>query len=50
MREIELRAALARWGDAAVQATLHTLQTSGKVQVLERYGQRFWSLAQARYA
>ncbi len=50
MRESELRAALARWGDAAVQATLHTLQTSGKVQVLERYGQRFWSLAQARYA
>ena len=50
MRESELKAALARWGDDAVQETLQALQASGQVQVLERYGTRFWSLAQARYA
>ena len=50
MRESELKAALARWGDDAVQGTLQALQASGKAQVLERYGTRFWSLAQAHYA
>ncbi len=50
MRESELKAALARWGDDAVQETLQALQASGQVQALERYGTRFWSLAQARYA
>ncbi len=50
MRESELTAALARWGGDAVQRTLAALQRSGQVRVLERYGQRFWTLAQARYA
>jgi len=50
MRESELTAALTRWGEEAVTQTLAALQASGQVQVLERYGQRFWSLAQAHYA
>ncbi len=49
LRERELRAALTRWDADSVQQTLTALQASGQVQVLERYGERFWSLASAKY-
>ncbi len=50
LREREILAALSRWGEDTVHQTLATLEASGQVQVLERYGERFWSLASAKYA
>ena len=49
MREDELRKALSRWPSADVDATLQTLEHSGRAQVIERYGYRFWSTGSAHY-
>jgi len=49
MREEELIRALERWAPQQVSATLTELQASGKAQVVERYGARFWSAVGARY-
>ncbi len=44
MREGEIIEALKLWPRVDVAAALQTLQESGRVQVIERSGQRFWSL------
>ena len=49
LREEELVQALSRWSSADVSQTLKDLEDSGKAQVVERYGCRFWSAAPARY-
>ena len=50
MREQELLQTLHRWAPEEAQAALARLERSGEIQVVARYGQRFWSLASARYA
>ncbi|MFZ5809825.1 MAG: radical SAM protein [Chloroflexota bacterium] len=49
MREEELVQALSRWPSADVNQTLTELENSGKAQVVERYGCRFWSAAPSHY-
>lgn len=49
MREDELRKALSRWSLADVDAALQELIQSGKAQVVERHGVRFWSASSSRY-
>ena len=49
MREDELRKTLSRWSSADVDVTLQTLEHSGRAQVIERYGCRFWSAGSAHY-
>lgn len=49
MRDEELIETLQRWSPGEVAATLAELETSGKAQVVERYGVRFWSASPAYY-
>lgn len=49
MRAEELERALARWAPDQVREALHTLESSGAAQVIERYGTRFWCAADAFY-
>ena len=49
LREEELIQALNRWSSADVNQTLQELKNSGKAQVVERYGCRFWSAAPSHY-
>jgi wyosine [tRNA(Phe)-imidazoG37] synthetase (radical SAM superfamily) len=49
MREQELTAALERWSPGEVDAALGRLRDSGRAQLVTRFGQRFWSCADARY-
>lgn len=49
MREDELRNALSRWPSVEVDSILRELEQSGKAQLLERYGRKFWSSASAHY-
>lgn len=49
MREAELRHALERWSPGQVDEALAELAASGRAQVIERYGVRFWSAAASRY-
>ncbi len=49
MREDELARALERWTSGQVQEALEALALSGKAQVVERYGARFWSASASRY-
>lgn len=49
MREADLVAALERWAPGRVQAALAELEASGRAQVVERHGVRFWSAAGSRY-
>ena len=49
MREEQLESALKRWAPEQVRATLAGLETSGRAQMIERYGVRFWSAAPAHY-
>ncbi|MFZ6031180.1 MAG: radical SAM protein [Chloroflexota bacterium] len=50
MREDELCAVLGKWPPGDVRRTLDELWAAGKVQVIERLGQRFWSAAESFYA
>lgn len=50
MREEELLLALERWDAGDVQQALHELMASGRAQQIRRYGQVFWSAAEAHYA
>jgi hypothetical protein len=45
MRQEELEQALARWAPGQVEGSLADLQASGRAQVVERFGVRFWSAA-----
>jgi len=49
MGEEELRRTLERWSGREVDEALRLLAESGKVQVVERHGRRFWSSAGYRY-
>lgn len=49
MREDELVTTLNRWPPTDVNLTLKQLEESGKAQVVERYGCRFWSAAPSHY-
>lgn len=49
MREDELLNTLKSWSAPDVSATLKELENSGKAQMVERYGCRFWSAAPSRY-
>ena len=43
MRESELQETLNHWSNDSVSETLSELERSGKAQVIERYGVRFWT-------
>ena len=49
MREDELIRALSGWSSEKVEAVLNELETSGKAQIVERLGVRFWSAAPSMY-
>lgn len=49
MCEAELEQALARSTPGQVNEALKALQASGRAQVVERYGTRFWSAAPSHY-
>jgi wyosine [tRNA(Phe)-imidazoG37] synthetase (radical SAM superfamily) len=50
MRQEELERTLAMWTPGQVNEALAELQASGRVQVVERYGARFWSAAPSFYS
>ena len=50
MRDDEIIATLHRWAPEQAREALETLRRSGKVQIVERYGVRFWALAGGKYA
>ena len=49
MRQEELERTLNRWSPGQVDQALAELEASGKAQVVERYGIRFWSAVASRY-
>lgn len=49
MRQDELEKALAHWAPDQIDSILAELQASGRAQVVERLGFRFWSADQSRY-
>jgi len=49
MRQEELMQALARWTPRQVDEALKALEASGRAQVVERYGSRFWSAVGSHY-
>lgn len=49
MREVELVETLARWSPGQVDQIMADLAASGRAQVVERYGVRFWSAATSHY-
>jgi wyosine [tRNA(Phe)-imidazoG37] synthetase (radical SAM superfamily) len=50
MREAELLNALDRWSPDDVSTALQQLVDSGRLQLVKRYGDRFWCIAGAKYA
>lgn len=49
LSEREIVRGLAKWTEAEVRETLRVLRDEGRVQVVERYGERFWTSAGAFY-
>jgi wyosine [tRNA(Phe)-imidazoG37] synthetase (radical SAM superfamily) len=49
MRQEEIERALSRWSPGLVSRVLADLEASGRAQVVERYGVRFWSAAPSHY-
>ena len=49
MRQEELEQTLAQWAPDQIDAVLVELLESGRAQVVERLGSRFWSAGQAHY-
>jgi wyosine [tRNA(Phe)-imidazoG37] synthetase (radical SAM superfamily) len=49
MREEELVRTLERWAPGQVRGALEQLEAGGRVQVVERFGVRFWSAAPSHY-
>jgi wyosine [tRNA(Phe)-imidazoG37] synthetase (radical SAM superfamily) len=49
MREEELRRTLENWTPCHVDKALEQLSSSGRAQVVERHGTRFWSASPAHY-
>lgn len=49
MRQDELERTLARWSPGEVREALTDLEASGRVQIVERHGARFWCASPAHY-
>lgn len=49
MRQVELERTLERWSPGQVDQALADLEASGRAQVVERFGTRFWSSAPSHY-
>jgi wyosine [tRNA(Phe)-imidazoG37] synthetase (radical SAM superfamily) len=49
MRQEELERTLARWSSEQVSQALANLADSGRAQIVERYGVRFWSSTESHY-
>jgi len=49
MRQDELEKTLAQWSTGQVSDALSELESSGRAQVVERNGVRFWSASPSRY-
>ncbi len=49
MRQDELERALNRWSSGAVSEALANLEASGRTQIVERYGTRFWASAASHH-
>jgi wyosine [tRNA(Phe)-imidazoG37] synthetase (radical SAM superfamily) len=49
MRQDELEKTLAHWSTGQVSEALSELESSGRAQVVERYGVRFWSASPSHY-
>ena len=49
MREDELKRTLTRWTPDEVSQSLEDLKNSGRAQLVERYGVKFWSAADSFY-
>ena len=49
MRQDQLEGALAQWAPDQAESILAELQASGRAQVIERLGSRFWSADQSHY-
>jgi wyosine [tRNA(Phe)-imidazoG37] synthetase (radical SAM superfamily) len=49
MRQDELEKTLAHWSVGQVNEALSELESSGRAQMVERYGIRFWSAAPSHY-
>jgi wyosine [tRNA(Phe)-imidazoG37] synthetase (radical SAM superfamily) len=49
MRQEELERTLAQWAPGQVSEALGELEASGKAQVVERYGARFWTAAPSHF-
>ena len=49
MQQNELELALTNWSPGQVIEALADLKASGRAQIVERYGERFWSAAPAHY-
>lgn len=50
MMEEELIKTRERWTPGQIDEALNELSASGRAQCVSRYGRRFWSFSQARYA
>jgi wyosine [tRNA(Phe)-imidazoG37] synthetase (radical SAM superfamily) len=49
MRQDQLQEALDRWAPGQAESVLAELEASGRAQVVERLGSRFWSAGQSHY-
>ncbi len=49
MRQDELEKTLAHWSKGQLNEALFALESSGRAQVVERYGVRFWSAAPSHF-
>jgi hypothetical protein len=49
MREDQLERSLSRWSQGKVKQVLADLEASGRAQVVERFGVRFWSESSSYY-
>jgi wyosine [tRNA(Phe)-imidazoG37] synthetase (radical SAM superfamily) len=49
MRQVELEQTLQEWGKEEINQALEKLLASGRAQIVERYGTRFWGVAEAYY-
>ncbi len=49
MRQSELERTLQDWGKEEINQALHKLKSSGRAQIVERYGTHFWSAASSYY-
>ncbi len=49
MRQDELERTLSRWLPNQVKEALETLEASGRAQIVERYGTRFWTAEPAHF-